>query len=211
MAKTKTVVRDEKQVSNGAEFSVAMMAPYLVEVTLTGTVPLLFHSWNTESVEEKAAAPKNSKLKKTDDIESYVYRDPMGNLGIAGKCLLGAICDTGRFFQDPRSPRKSARDLCKAGVQVLSMVAPFEPTRKKWDYEDKQRVVIQRSAITRTRPAMKEGWICTFRLQVTVPEYISPTLLHDILNKAGMLTGLCDFRPTYGRFRVTKFNVLELK
>lgn len=206
---TKTA-RDEKQVSNGAEEQVSYSQPYLVNVTVRGVVPILFHSWNTESVEEKAAAPKGSKSKKTDDVESYVYRDGDGNLGIAGKCLAGAIAESAKFFQDPRSPRKSARDLVKAAVMVLSPVAPLEPKTKKWDYDDRQRVCVQRNAITRTRPAMKEGWQCTFQLAVNLPEYISPVFLQELIDRAGKLQGLCDFRPTYGRFQITKFEVVEL-
>lgn len=204
------VARDEAQTSNAAEPLIEMNTPYIAEVQIVGVVPILFHAWNTESVEEKAAAPKNSKTKKTDDVESYVYRDANGYLGIAGKCMHGAIVNAAKSFADPRSPRKSAADLCKAGVQVVSLVALLEPKTKKWDYDDRQRVVIQRSAITRTRPAMKEGWTVTFMIQVSTPEYISPQFLHDIIDRAGKLSGLCDYRPSYGRFRVTKFSVIEL-
>jgi hypothetical protein len=208
--KSKKISVDKSQVSNGAEPLVAITVPYLVDVTVRGVAPLLFHSWNTESVETKSNAAKNSKVKKTDDLESYVYRTSDGLLGIAGKCLHGSICEAAKRVADPCSPRKSARDLCKAGLTLMTVVAPFEPDTKSWDYEDKQRVVIQRSAITRTRPAMKEGWTCTFRLAVNLPEYISPDFLHELLKKAGQFAGLCDYRPTYGRFNITKYTIIEL-
>src|ERR1019366_5783652 len=143
MASSKTN-KNEAQVSNGASDQVAMSQPYIARVTIAGVVPLLLHAWNTESVAEKAAATKNSKAKKTDDVESYVYRDTDGKLGIAGKCLMGAIAGAAKFFQDPRSSRKSAHDIFKAGVQVLTPVAPFLNETETWDYEDKQRVVIMR-------------------------------------------------------------------
>lgn len=60
----------EDQVSNVAERLITGGAPYRAFVTVRGTAPLLFHAWNVESVEEKANAPKNSRVKKTDDVES---------------------------------------------------------------------------------------------------------------------------------------------
>lgn len=207
---SKKIAVDKEQISNGALELISITEPYLVDVTVRGVAPLLFHAWNTESVETKAAAAKNSKVKKTDDLESYVYRTSKGLLGIAGKCFHGAICEAAKRVADPCSPRKSARDLCKAGIVVLDVVAPFKPEVKNWEYEDKQRVVIQRSAITRTRPAMKEGWTITFRVAVNLPEYISPKFLQELMTKAGQFSGLLDYRPTYGRFAITNFEVVEL-
>jgi hypothetical protein len=202
--------RDEKQLSNGAESSIITQEPYMIEITVVGVAPLLMHAWNIESIDEKAAAAKGSKSKKTDDVESYAYRDEDGYLGIPGKCLLGALIDTGRYFQDPRSPRKSARDMIKAGIQSLTIIAPFQPKTKQWDYADRQRVVVQRAGITRTRPAMNTGWTCTFQIMVSLPEYLTPQLIHEVVDKAGKLSGLCDYRPSYGRFRVIGFDIMKL-
>lgn len=204
------IARLEEQLSNDAALLVSFTEPYSAQVTICGVAPLLFHRWSTESVEEKAGAAKNSKAKKTDDLESYVYRDKDQYLGASGTWLAAALAIAGKSIADPRSPRKSASDLIKAGVQVVTLVAPFEPKTKKWDFEDRQRVVIQRSGITRTRPAMSEGWSCSFDIVVLSPEYVSPRFLHDLLERAGKFVGMGDYRPSHGRFRITKFNTSEL-
>ena len=98
-------------------------------------------------------------------------------------------------------------DLFKAGVVSLTDLASLGS--KEWDYEDRRRVVIQRSAITRVRPAMRKGWRATVELMVSVPEYIDPTFLQQIITKAGLLVGVGDFRPTYGRFGISNFDVLK--
>lgn len=113
-----------------------------------------------------------------------------------------------KFRQDPRSPRKSAMDLFKAAVVSVTQLATLGV--KDWDYEDKRRVVIQRSAITRTRPAMKAGWTAKIQLQCNLPEYVSPSLLNEVIAQAGKLIGVGDFRPTFGRFQVVGFEVLDL-
>jgi hypothetical protein len=69
-------------------------------------------------------------------------------------------------------------------------------------------MVIQKSAITRTRPCFLKGWYATFILQVQLPEYISFDTLTQVINDAGRLVGLGDSRPTYGRFVITCAKIL---
>jgi hypothetical protein len=193
--------------TNSAKTTIEAGIPYTARVTIRGAADLLLHRYQPEAVEEKAKAAKGSKAKKSDDLESYVYRDHDGILAVPGEYLRMAIVNAARFRQDPRSPRKSAMDLYKAGVVPLTMLAPLGV--KAWDYEDKRRVVVQRNAVTRVRPAFKAGWQVTFDLLVNLPEYIDPTTLLDVLNTAGRLIGVGDFRPTYGRFQVSAFSVSE--
>jgi hypothetical protein len=74
---------------------------------------------------------------------------------------------------------------------------------------DQRRVVVQRNAITRSRPAMNAGWKAKFVLMVNLPEYVNQSTLNSVIQQAGKLVGLADFRPTYGRFNVVSFDVLE--
>lgn len=193
--------------SNGAQNGIELTMPYRVEVTIQGVSPILFHRWNCESVESKSKAKKGSAEKKTDDVESYVYRNEKGELAIPGEYLRGALVGAAKYRQDPRSPRKSAADLFKACIVSLTPLASLGV--KTWDFMDKRRVVIQRNAITRSRPAMADGWQATFVLMVNLPEYIDPAMLNDTITAAGKLIGLGDFRPSYGRFNIVKFEVLK--
>lgn len=190
--------------TNGGADTITAGMPYTIDVTIEGTADILFHRWNCEAVAEKAAAAKGSKAKKEDNIESYVYRDDKGHLCVPGEYLRQAIIHAAKYRQDPRSPRKSAMDLYKAGIVSMTQLASFGT--KDWDYEDKRRVVVQRNAVTRTRPAMKSGWRATFTLLVMLPEYITRSDLNEVIAQAGRLVGLGDFRPTYGRFQVTSFS-----
>lgn len=187
-----------------------MGQPYQVSIRLKGVAPLIMHRYSTESVEAKGAAAKGSATKKTDDIESYAYRDKDNYLGIPGLCFAAAIREAGRSEADPRSPRKSMRDILRSLVIPLDTIARFDPQTKDWDYLDHCRVVIQRSAVTRTRPAMLEGWEVVFRLLITSSDYLPPKLLRKLCADAGRFQGLLDFRPTYGRFDVTNFEVVQL-
>ncbi len=193
--------------TNGAEMGIGMQMPYRALVEIQGVCPIMFHRWNCESVASKSAAKKGSAEKKTDDVESYVYRNEKGELCIPGEYLRGSIIHAAKFQQDPRSPRKSAMDLFKAAIVSLTDLSSLGV--KDWDYMDKRRVVIQRNGVTRCRPAMKEGWKASFILMVNLPEYIDESLLNSTIQAAGKLIGLADFRPSFGRFNVTRFEVLD--
>jgi hypothetical protein len=205
MATKATALSILSPVSNDADEEVTAIQPYTAKVTIRGSAAILFHRWSNEAVAEKAAAAKGSRAKKSDNLESYVYRCENGHLGLPGEYLRQAIIGAARFRQDPRSPRKSAMDLFKAGVVSLTELADLGV--KDAAYIDRRRVLIQRNAITRERPALREGWEATIEVMVLLPEYIDRDTLHEVITNAGRLIGVGDFRPTYGRFQVTQFKV----
>lgn len=204
-------------VSNSGESTIQADAPYRVSVTINGTSAILFHRWQSDSVEAKANAAKGSAQKKTDDVDSYIWTDDEGIICLPGEYLRGSLIDprngAAKYRQDPRSPRKSALDLFRASIISLTDLAPItksdgEPAAK-WDYLDRRRVMVQRQGVTRERPAFAAGWSATILFMVQSPTYIPPAVLHETLNQAGRLVGVGDFRPSFGRFRVTSFEVLS--
>jgi hypothetical protein len=198
-------------VTNDAKPLIEISVPYIAEVTIRGTAPILFHRWSCEAIEEKSRAKKGSAAKKSDNVESYVYRDENGDICIPGSYLTAAVTDprngAAKYLQDPRSPRKSALDLYKAGIVPLTILASLG--KKNWDYIDQRRVTVQRAGITRNRPAFNAGWEASFEVQVLTPEYISRDDLLLVLTQAGRLVGIGDYRPTYGRFAVTSFRIQD--
>jgi len=192
-------------VSNDGATTINLSEPYAVEFTLTGTAPLLFHRWSVESVAEKAAAAKGSAAKKSDDIDSYVWRLDNREIGLPGEYIRQAAIHAAKFRQDPRSPRKSAMDLFKAALVSLTDLASLGTT--DWDYLDQRRVMVQRNGVTRCRPAFHPGWTAKFVFQIQLPEYVPSADVHDVLVNAGRLVGVGDFRPSYGRFAVTDYKV----
>lgn len=205
---------DALDPTNDAADIIDLARPYQVEVTIVGSAALLCHRWSDDSVAAKAKAAKGSAAKRTDDIDSYVYRTPDNHIGLSGTQLFGAIAGpqgAAKFRQDPRSSRKSALDLFRAAIVVLDDVTPIyrdgHPC-STWDYLDRRRVTVQRAGVTRVRPAFMPGWSATFELLVNLPHYVEPWLLNEVLVDAGRLCGVGDFRPTFGRFAITRFEVL---
>jgi hypothetical protein len=221
MARVKTTTTQLGPVSNGGERDIAFTQPFACKVAIEGVAPLLFHAWNVEAVKEKAGAAKGSKSKKEDNINSYVHWNTDGEICIPGEYFRQSVIHAAKYLQDPRSPRKSAMDLFKAGVVVHTELAPVisgraEASRredglgvarpaKAWDYLDQRRVVVQRNGVNRVRPAMLKGWQAIFDLEVILPEYISRDILGAAITNAGRLVGVGDFRPTYGRFLIREY------
>lgn len=209
MKTTRTTTRLDEigSPSNGASAVLEFSEPYIVNLTISGTCDILFHKWDCDSVEAKSKAAKGSKGKKTDDVESFVYRNEKGELCIPGEYVRQSIIHASKFRQDPRSSRKSAMDLYKAGLQSLTQLSSLGV--KKWDYLDRRRVGIQRASITRTRPAIRQGWEAQFEFLVLTPEYISTDQLVDVITNAGRLIGLADFRPTFGRYAIKSWKLVQ--
>lgn len=203
MAKAKVEHHNSDSVTNGGENAINFSLPFQVNVTVQGSSDFFFHRWNPDAVDAKAKAAKNSAAKKSDDVESYVYRLPNGELAIPGEYFRQSLIHSAKFKADPRSPRKSAMDLFKAGVITLTPLCTLG--KVDWDYLDRRRVMVQRQGINRTRPAMSVGWKTSFTLQILTPEYVSRELLRDTLEQAGRLIGVGDNRPTYGRFGIVAF------
>ena len=193
--------------TDGAALFISVQAPYRVEIELEGTCALLFHRWNNESVAAKARAKKGSEEKKVDDTESFMWKDERGFICVPGEYVRQSIIHASKYEQDPRSPRKSLMDLMKAALVSLTELASLGV--KQPDFLDQRRVVIQRSAVTRSRPAMRPGWKTKFIMMINLPEYVPPQRLNQILQQAGKIIGIGDFRPSFGRYVVTKFQVIK--
>lgn len=84
-------------VSNDAKLNVEIQTPYAVDCRIEGTAPLLFHRWSIEAVAEKADAKKGSIAKKTDNIESYLFRDEKGNIAIPSEYFRQSVIHAAKF------------------------------------------------------------------------------------------------------------------
>ena len=196
-------------VSNAAQAIIDSEKPYRAIIKVVGTGKMLMHCWNTEVVEEKSAGKKNTAKKKFDDLESYVLRNEKGKIVMPAVNFCAALKTAGKSFQDPTSPRKSLHDRIKAVIIPTVEYGLVNGGIKTWDFVDRRRAVIQRAGITRSRPGFFEGWEIEFDLTILEPEYISPKLLFELAECAGKFQGLGDFRPTFGRFRIEKFDLIK--
>lgn len=177
--------------------------PLMVKFTITGKNKLLFHAWNQETVKQKTDGVRGGKVKKTDDIQSYVYRNEDGDICIPSIYVHSAMRDAGKSFTDPRSTRASCMGLVKQALIPQHELATLGVD--KWDYLAQHRAVVNRASINRVRPGFMPGWQATFTMMSVLPEYMDMQLMYDILATAGNTIGIGDYRPMHGRFVITSF------
>jgi len=106
----------------------------------------------------------------------------------------GLICD-GNFpiiYQGPRDPGELWADGHKGDD-----AGPMDGRR----FVDRRRVRVGQAAVMRTRPIFRE-WGLEFSVHYD-PDLINRSSLIDFVNAAGR-AGLCENRPRFGRFVVTK-------
>lgn len=171
---------------------------YRISCTITGTRPLL----QNEMAVEDSKATKSGKV--YDDVEEAKKRLIMSNGLICQKAdhIESALIKAGSAFKF--KGQKTYKDLLKAGIQISP---EFIPHKIQDFIIDKRMVRIGPARIARCRPRF-EKWELDFDIIVT-DDRISPLNLQPILEDSGKSYGIGDFRPKFGLFKVTKFEVVK--
>jgi hypothetical protein len=191
---------------------------------MTGMAPLLMHN-------ERLANPADpitrqmkaitSKLKKTDDdlirlqelewvgglyaTEHLEFKDgaPVGGgrVAIKGNMIEAMLAEAAK-------EKKNGKKTFKAGVFVdvdsipLEYKGPQEIGKLFKDpaFRDIRGAKVQSSKVMRMRPKFNQ-WTLTGEV-CYLPEVINESAIKEAFTRAGLLVGLGDFRPRYGRFNV---------
>lgn len=184
-------------------------------ITLEGTGALLMHNArlsNPLDPAAKAVKKYSSKRKKTEDDHAEIahlefigslYFDPSGGPYIPGDNIWRSLYDAA--LKSRRGPK------IKEGVLITTDVNPLGGFGKRpataeelWKDENFRHYAsakVQRQRVTRCRPIFRtwkveaEGILDTDVLDFSDLEQIAET--------AGLLVGLGDWRPKYGRFSAT--------
>lgn len=174
-----------------------------IRVKIRGTCDLLQHKRSEKS------GNKEKKLKKTqaevDYSESWreaLYRDDEIGCYLPSDYISACLVKSGTGYQF--KGQKTFKDIVKAVVLVEPEKIPLG--KDKPDYIDKRYGVIQRNQVLVYRPAFRKGWEAEFDLTILDDEQISTKTLKEILDNAGTLIAIGDWRPRFGRFEVIEFS-----
>jgi len=142
----------------------------------------------TRSPENEAA----EKLIKLDD----------GRIGQPAIHIRTAMIKAASDFKIPGKGNKKYSELFRSCVFVEPEIIPHNIQSYAVDV---RRAVIRatRAAIPRSRPRLDE-WSLDFTISV-VDDQIPFDIVKKVLELAGAVKGIGDYRPDFGRFKVTKF------
>ena len=179
-----------------------------INVTITGTRPLLMHAIPKDFGQKKPG--RGEKPDATEDAKAALYRDKDGVIAVPSLNLLSCLRRAAVDYKVPGKGKKTFKDLVLSGVQFVSTHIPLSCNgtnpEEAWEV-DLMPVNVQRAKIIRARPRFGE-WAMNFEVEIVDP-LIQPTVLKEMLESAGRFIGLCDYRPLFGLFRVDKFEVIE--
>jgi hypothetical protein len=185
-----------------------------LSVTLTGTHPMLMHNGRLANPIDpwtRQLKALTSKRKKTDEdilqiaqVEARAgcWETVDGMLGIPSAAVWRCFYDASKQFKLGTTVKKSfyfddvVEPLTVAGSQISAtdFVADF-------DNVDYRTVKVQTSKVMRARPKVPVGWQTTHHFEL-FDDVLDERDLVSVMNSAGRLYGLGDWRPTYGRFTV---------
>ena len=173
-------------------------------VRIEGTAPLLMHSPSGLGGEKKARGVIPSP---EEEAEAGLYCDGEGKIVVPARCIEGSIVKAGSAKTAAGQGKKTYKNFILAGVQVSPEEVPL--IYEKDFIIDKRRAVIMRQGIIRCRPRF-DKWALEFDIRI-IDQYLlghgQDAMLKSIFEDAGSLVGLLDFRPRFGRFEVTKFEM----
>lgn len=191
-------------------------------ITIEGVAPLLMHNARLAngadpfSKKIKAITSKHHSKKTTSDDKRLIELEFLGGLyesktdgiHIPAANVDACLRDGARI--------SSKGKLIESGAQVIPDFIPLiydGPTSGKALFKDKgfmdRRPGKLQKGVTvmRTRPRFNQ-WALEFELLV-IDEVVSKSEVKTYLEKAGMLKGLCDHRPKFGRFIVSQFEWIK--
>jgi hypothetical protein len=167
----------------------------LFEVAIKGVSPLIQNRFNDVS-EDKT---KKKEYNDEDEAKQRLYIN-QNIIYQPAEHIERAMQKAGVNFK--YSGKKSFLDFIKSGIFINPDFIPH----KIQGYEiDKRPVNIMKMKIMRCRPIFKE-WELDFNIEC-INDDISEKTLNEILVYAGKFIGIGDYRPRYGRFIITKFNL----
>ena len=174
-----------------------------VGVTIVGLTPLIINRFH-EAAAEEATSGMHSKKERPgpeEDAAQRLYQNGVGPY-LPAENIRQSIIEAAKRH-------KIGRRAATTDTAAAVYISPFElPLEDDW-HVDSRAVVIPATGgrILRHRPMFDE-WSIGFKLQID-NDLVDERMVRAIVEDAGRLVGLGDFRPArkgpYGRFNVVSW------
>ena len=169
-----------------------------VKLGLKSMVPILFDRYSGLNDQNDQEAQKNAILK--------VYRDDQGNVCLPAACLKACIRDASSEI-GKKTDSKRRRNGIRAGCFISPDLIPLA---KEYDGIHQEIVTRKGTGNKVTRVVSYRPFLKAWKCEVEVVLYdISPENFRQYVEMAGLKYALCGHRPEWGRFEVTKFQILK--
>lgn len=138
-----------------------------------------------------------------NEAESCAYRHESGYLCQPAEHIFQSMLKAATGFVIQGRGKKTYKDAVKGGL----LIAPDYILHKTKDYLiDARPVRVQSARIVRHRPHIP-AWELEFEITILDESILPPDVVNAILVQAGQQVGIGDYRPRYGRFIVTAWDL----
>lgn len=164
-----------------------------IKIKIKGIAPLLMSRYNDEEKTQKKTDVWDIKT----EVDGAVYYDEKIGYYAPSTWIEASIREASKGFKG--KGRSSLKGIILATVfcdeEKISL-------KKKYDEVDSRFARIQHNGIVRHRPRWNT-WELEFTLNFDADRIAKETLL-EIISEAGLMKGIGDYRPKFGRFKVIK-------
>lgn len=177
---------------------------YGVEVDLEGVAPIMFN----RIVSLKTGGRKPTEEQEYEAAKERAYRNGAG-LYLPARNLKRAF-RIGASMAGLKMGRRSIEPYINAAVFIEPAEITFNKENPDFFHPDWVRIPPGKKGalVFKVRPCLNLGWKISPRLTV-MDDHIDADNLRIGMENAGLYVGLCDNRPEYGRFIVTKWEVIK--
>lgn len=189
---------------------------YSVNVKVEGVAPLMQHRFPIppDVLKQKGGKRVSGSVDYSQEWREYLYATPQGEIYQPSSHFEGALVKAAAQFKVTGKRGKSYKDLFNANVIVspdvilhgVNVPEELDADADKQLYLDVRPVIVNRARVIRLRPTFKPGWKLEFEIQV-IDDQLPAEILNDVLVLAGKTVGIGDYRPKFGRFLVSQFEV----
>lgn len=191
---------------------------YSVNVSVQGVAPLMQHRFPLPDFANigKGGKQKTGETDYSQEWREYLYANGDGEIYQPATHFDGAMVKAAAGFKIQGARGKTYKDLFKGNVfcgpdEIPHGVKVPEELDNDGDkplYLDIRPVVVQRARVVRIRPCFKPGWKLDFEITI-LDDQVPANVVNEVLAPAGKTVGIGDFRPRFGRFMVTRFDVVK--
>jgi hypothetical protein len=176
-------------------------------IRIVGLTPLIVNRFHEDAASEATSGTRGHKeyLPPDEDAQQRLYMNGHGPFIPAENIRQSIITAASRH--------RIGRRAATSDVAAACYITPFElPLKGEW-HTDSRAVVIKATGgrILRHRPMFDE-WGIDFQMEIDA-SLISEKLIQNVLEDAGKLVGIGDFRPArkgpYGRFSVESWEKIK--
>ncbi len=190
---------------------------YQVKCKIDGIVPMMQDRYampNDGPTRKKAKTTWKEDLPKkayVDKVGTYIPTDNIRMMLIGNKLRMGAATILGSHIEKAKGT--SYKGFCQACIWVIGPKDPqkvyLTPKRKTFDdYDERTFINASKSRSITRRPIATTPWSLEFIVQVT-DDIMDQSKVKELFEVAGLRCGCGAYGPTFGRFVISKWEVVK--